>query len=554
MSHPRRLFRYWLHAAAIIAAPSLLAAQAARDAATPLPLGGAPPPIRTEAELRRFLDDLEVQQWVLERAATLEAYEQWRGEPHHLLAPINRLITGHQIRRDYARLIDRWTGKVADSALARRLEIQAKYFRPAKADPALALALGDLQVTIQDTFRQFRFQLGGQALTQTQLGAVIDSSPDRAVRRAAFEAIPQVSAKTGAPIRQAMAMTDRMGRQQGFPNGAAAELANSSLTPSQVLRDLDAFEQATRPTYQALLAQMARDLQLDRVEPWDLDFWFRTQQLAVADAYPREQGMPRIRALVTGMGWNPDSLPITVTVHDVPTGGVAFPVRPPYEARLLSNPFSGVRFYSTLFHEYGHTLHATQIRPDLPPGLLGMDERPGNEGYAETLGHFAYDRRFLARVGGVNPEQAAALERLGKLQQLLWLRRTIAANAYAEVQAYLDLEADLDSIYRASYRRFVGVDLPAGDYATARDFYGTAPLYFPTYLYANMIAAQLREAMRKEFGVEDLSAEPRVAGWMRDKLFAPGRSIAWPAKIRRATGRTLDARALAEYLAVDVGG
>ena len=208
---------------------------------------------------------------------------------------------------------------------------------------------------------------------------------------------------------------------------------------------------------------------------------------------------------------------------------------------------------TVLFHEYGHTLHGVLIRPDLPLSLLSFDPQPGTEGLGETLGHFAFDRRFLARVGGVNPEQAAALERLGKLEQLLWLRRTIGANAYAEIQGYLDLTANFDSVYAESYRRFVGVELPPGDYAWTRDFYGTAPLYFPAYLYANMFAAQVREAMRKEFGVEDLTREPRVAGWLTRNFYGPGQSIPWQDKVRRSTGRALDSRALVEFLAVDVG-
>jgi len=539
--------------AAAITALAVLTASP-RNLAAQLALGAPPPAIRTEADLARFLDDLELQQWVLDRAATLEAYAQWRGEAHHQLAGISRLSTGLATRRDYARVVDQWKSRVKDSTLARRLELQGKFFLPAKADAATALALSALQTAIQDTFRQFRFTVGGQALTQTKLAAIIDSSADREVRRTAFEAFPQISARTTGPIRQAMVMTDRIGRQQGYANGAAAQLVLSSLTPAQVLRDLDAFEQATRPTYEALLARVRRDLGVERLEAWDLDYWFRTQQRAVADAYPTEQALARIRELATGLGFPVDSLPITVTIYDVPTGGVAFPIRPPYEARLLSNPFSGARFYATLFHEYGHTLHATRIRDDLPLGFLALDEQPATEGLAETLGHFAYDRRFLVRVAGVNPEQAAALERLGKLQQLLWLRRTIGANAYAEVQEYLDLEADFDSVYTAAYRRFVGVELPPGDYAATRDLFGTRPLYYPSYLYANMIATQLREAMRREFGTEDLSGEPRVAEWMTRHFYGPGQSVPWPEKIRRATGRPLDARALAEFLVVEVGG
>jgi hypothetical protein len=536
-----------------LAAP--LAGQLPRPAATPQPLGlGAPAPaVRSEADLVRFLDDLEAQRWALDRASTLEAYAQWRGEPHHRAAAMLRLSNSLATRRDYARVIDQWRGKVRDSTVARRLELHRIFFLPAKAAPALTLQLGDLQNAVQDTFRQFRYRVGNHELTQTQLAAIVDSSADRELRRRAFEAGSQISSRSREPIRQVMALTDRIGRQQGFASGASAKLAASSLTPTQVLRDLDAFDQATRPAYEALLTRIRRDLRVERLEPWDINYWFRIQERTVAEAYPVDQGLPRTRELARGLGFKVDSLPITVTIFDVPTGGVAFPIRPPYEARLLSNPFAGVRFYSTLFHEYGHTLHITGIRPDQPLVFLDFDEQPSTEGLAETLGHFAFDRRFLARTANVNPEQAAALERLGKLQQLLWLRRSIAANAFAEVQAYLDLEADFDSVFAASYRRFVGVELPPGDYASTRDLFATSPLYYPAYLYANMIAAQLREAMRRGFGTEDLSREPRVAEWMTRHFYGPGQSVPWPDKITRATGRPLDARALAEFLAVEVG-
>jgi hypothetical protein len=532
-----------------------LAAQQPRAAApSHMALGAPPPPIRTEADLARFLDDLEAQQWALDRAATLEGYAQWKGEPDHRTEAMNRLINELSTRRDYARVIDQWKTRVQDSTLARRLQVQANYFLAAKADPALAVRLGELQTEIQDTFRQFRYQLDGRSLTQTQLGIMLDTTADRTIRRRAFEAIPRLGERTKPVIRQAMAMNDRLGRQEGFQSGAASQLSLSGLTPTQVLRDLTSFEQATRPTYEALLARIARDLKVEKAEAWDLDYWFHLQEEQVAaNAYPVDQAMPRIRALATGMGFNVDSLPITVTIYDVPTGGIAFPIRPAYESRLLSNPFPGAQFYGILFHEYGHTLHGVLIRPDLPLSLLSFDPQPGTEGLGETLGHFAFDRRFLARAGGVNPEQAAALERLGKLQQLLWLRRTIGANAYAEIQGYFDLTANFDSVFVESYRRFVGVELPPGDYAWTRDFYGTAPLYFPAYLYANMFATQVREAMRKELGTEDLSREPRVAAWLTRNFYGPGQSIPWQEKVRRATGRPLDSRALVEFLAVEAG-
>ena len=135
------------------------------------------------------------------------------------------------------------------------------------------------------------------------------------------------------------------------------------------------------------------------------------------------------------------------------------------------------------------------------------------------------------------------------MQLLLWLRRSICANAYFELTAYGNLDANLDSIYAAAYQRFVCLKLPAGHYFGFRDMFGTGPLYFQSYLYANLIATQLRDAMRARFGVSDLTREPRVAGWLTAYMFGPGGSVPWPEKIRRATGKPLGTESLSRYLA-----
>lgn len=544
-------------AGALIALGFLAGAAAAQSSArTPVPaparltLGGPAPKVRTEAELVRFLDDLEAEQLLLTDATTTEAYYQWKGEAHHFTTAFARFLTDFQTRRDYAAIIERWRGKVADSTVARRLELLHRDFLVSRADPRLAIALADQQTALQDTVTAFRFDLRGMKLTLTAVSALLDTSSDRSLREAAFRARPQVSAHTRAPIERAMSLIDRIGRQEGFANGAAAGLVQTGLETEQVLRDLDAFEVSTRPAYAALLERARRELGVERLEPWDVDYWLHLQETAAGtDAWPKSEGLARLKELMGGIGYAVDSLPIDVKIWEVPTGGITFPTRPPFEARLLTNPFPGAEFYETLFHEYGHAVNAVLIRSDLPPGFIRGDDTPLGEGLAETLGHLAYDRHWLERAAHQSPERAAALERVGKMELLLWLRRTIASNAYFEITHYVHPAAHLDSLYSASYRRFVGFDLPAADYVGTRDMFATGPLYFQSYLYANMVAAQLREAMREQFGVEDLTAERRVAGWMTANFYAPGASIPWPEKVRRATGRALSTDALTRYLA-----
>ena len=125
------------------------------------------------------------------------------------------------------------------------------------------------------------------------------------------------------------------------------------------------------------------------------------------------------------------------------------------------------------------------------------------------------------------PSRPSAWSRWGRWQLLLWLRRSITLQAYTEISLYLHRRANPDSLYAAAYRRFAGVELPPGDYVGARDLFATGPLYAQSYLYANMIATQLREAMREQFGVDDLTREPRVGAWLTDRFFAPGASVPW---------------------------
>jgi len=550
MTPPRRKFAASLAAVATLGF-FILAPHAARSAAPlHLPLGGAPPAVANEADLTGFLDELEAQELMVYEAQALEGYFQWRGDEPDYVTPFSRFGNDLRNRRDYAAVIEAWRGKVADTTLARRLEIQHKQFLQSRADPADVLRLSDVGSALQDSVNAFRFHIGGESKTLTGLSEILTNEKDRAKRQEAFLAMPQAAQAHTPAILECMRLLDRTGREEGFANGADAGLVQSSLTREQVLHDLNAFEAATRPTMQAMVARAHADLGVDRTEPWDIDYWLHLQELSGGnDAWPREPGLQRLNALMKDLGFNADSLPIDARVWDVPTGGITFPIRPPFESRLLTNPFTGSDFYETLFHEYGHCLNAVLTDGKLAPAFLLGDETPLSEGVAECLGHFAYDAHWLERTAGVTPQRAQDLERVGKMQLLLWLRRSICCNAYFELTAYGNLGMNLDSLYAATYRRFVCVDLPAGHYFGYRDMFGTGPFYFQSYLYANMIATQLRDAMRAQFGVSDLSREKRVAGWLTAYFFAPGGSVAWPEKIRRATGKPLGTESLARYLA-----
>jgi hypothetical protein len=529
----------------LVTAPSLATAA---EAPYHLTLGGPAPRVSTEKELKAFLDELEAQQFMVYEALSLEEYYQWKGNEPQLTTPFTRFANDLSNRADYAAIVEKWRGHVRDTTLARRLELHHLAFLQSRADSKLVIALGDAQSELQDTVSAFRYLVAGQPKTGTEVTEILTNEKDRDKRRTAYLALQQADTKYRKAVVAAMRLYDRIGRGEGFKNGAEAGLAHTSLERAQVLKDVDDFERATRPIMQSIVNRAKADLKLDRVEPWDLDYWLRQQELAGGDdAWPREPGLERMKSLMKDLGFQPDSLPIDARIWDVPTGGITFPVRPPYESRLLSNPFTGSQFYSTLFHEYGHCLNAVLTDKDLSPIFLTGDQTPMSEGLAECLGFFAYDHHWLERAAKVPASRSMTLELAGKMGQFVWLRRSICLNAWFEITAYGNLHANLDSLYAAAYQRFVQVELPPGHFFGYRDMLATGPIYYQSYLYADMIAAQLQEAMESQLGVQDLTREPRVAGWLTRYFFAPGGSVPWPEKVRRATGNKLGTEALARY-------
>jgi hypothetical protein len=254
------------------------AAQAPASAPARLAFGGPPPRVRTEAELRAFLDDLEAQEFAITSALSVEGYYQWKGETRHFTGQFARLLADLQSRRDYAAVIDRWRGRVRDSTLARRLFLHHRDFLLARVDPRLPLKLVDLQTGVQDTLGQFRFEVRGQRITGTAAYELVDTSSDRPLREEAFRSRTQISPHLRRPIFRAMDLEDRIGREEGFASGAAAGLALAGLEPGPVLRDIDAFERTTRPIYLAMLGRVKTDLGVSRVEPWDIDYWLHRQE------------------------------------------------------------------------------------------------------------------------------------------------------------------------------------------------------------------------------------------------------------------------------------
>ena len=115
---------------------------------------------------------------------------------------------------------------------------------------------------------------------------------------------------------------------------------------------------------------------------------------------------------------------------------------------------------------------------------------------------------------------------------------------------YGDPEADLDAAWWDLVSRHQLVTPPddrrAPDWA-AKIHIAVAPVYYHTYLYGSIVAAQLRDALDEAAG--GLVDRPEAGELLTAKLFSPGQSVRWDRLVEQASGRPLAVESLARAVA-----
>ena len=124
---------------------------------------------------------------------------------------------------------------------------------------------------------------------------------------------------------------------------------------------------------------------------------------------------------------------------------------------------------------------------------------------------------------------------------------------------YRDPGQDLRRLWWELVERFQGVRGPDGRNApdwAAKIHFSVAPVYYHDYLLGEAMASQLQRVLLREAGGggsdawERYVSSPEVGRFLRERLFRPGKSLAWPEAVRRAAGEALSPDAFLEELAL----
>ena len=387
------------------------------------------------------------------------------------------------------------------------------------------------------------YPVGDKQLKRSELNNLIGHEPDREQRRLAYMARAVNDARLGARIREGMVLRKELGAKLAGKPFVDFMLERKGVPERKRL--LEIFAQLRRDTdapYRELLERMKRELKVETVEPWDLEYYFATLSGSFEkEKFPRERAWPRILEMAQSLGYDLRKLPVEMVIAEINFGGGTYPIVFGKEVKILVNRYEGIRFTDTLMHESGHALHYSF---DAEPSFLlkaNMSE-PFDEGCGQIMALLLYRKPIAERFFGLTADEHARIEERYRLKSLLEARETVAETMF-EYAAYEDPQQDLGALYNRIYGEVMGVEMHAAPVWAFNPFFSTGPIYIQSYLVAEMFARQVHRDLERRFGTV---WDARAGRYLRERYFSVGGRWSLDEILERGTGERLNPKYLIE--------
>lgn len=479
------------------------------------------------------LEDLYADYWRTEYKIAL-------GDEQLSSGPIQDQI--RSIVSDDTFLADLKTAHFHDPLLQRRRDLfleEATYSKISN-DPKLTV----LVESITREENNIRYEVNEKKLTRAELSNLIANSSDRNLREQAWKARTQITAQNGDRIRQAIQLRSDLALRYTHTTFSIFMLRRKGVETQELFSWFEQLRSETEPEYQQLLQQMRRELHVDKIEPWDLEYYFSVLSNDFEQQhFDSQDGWQKTKQLANTIGYDLDKLPIESRTADLSFAGAAYPILYGKDVKILANRYAGIRFYDRLLHATGHALHYSMMNE--PSFLLRANyAEPFDEGMAQVLALMLYRPDVDTKLFGLNSAQAAVMAQRYRLKSLFDLRDTMADSLF-EFEAYADPDQDLSALYNRIHSQYVGVEMHEAAVWAYNPMYGSDPIYLQSFVVAEMVARQVEHTIDKKFGRQ---WNKPAGDYLRTHFYSRGASQNLTQIMQSGTGERLTAKYLIEQL------
>ena len=351
------------------------------------------------------------------------------------------------------------------------------------------------QITKQEN--AIRYRVGDQYLTRAEVTDLLAHNPDRNLREQAWRATSQLAAANGKRIQDAIKLRNQLAGKYSSELFSSFVLQRKGLEVQQLFEWFEQIREQTELAYQGLLLRMRRELNVSKIEPWDLEFYFSnfTNEFE-SQKFSTDDGWTKVKQLTATFGYN--LVPVEMHVADLSFAGAAYPVLYGKEVKLLANRYSGIYFYDRLLHATGHALHYQMIKE--PSFLLRNNyAEPADEGMAQLMTLMLYRPEINKGLFGLTPTQASTIEATYRLKMLYNVRNAIA-DSLAEFDAYADTDQDPPLSTTASMQNTWVSICMRPQFGLLTRCMVPIPLYLQSFVVGEMVAHQIQNRTDQKFG------------------------------------------------------
>lgn len=481
----------------------------------------------------------------------------------------------HERRRVATELA--WSDALADPELFasvavdgadRRAAVLRNMLLPHQVPDALRARIVELEALVEGRFSRHRGVVRGSEIDDNEIKRILRASDDQAERCEAWSASKTVGAAVAEDVRELARLRNEAARALGYRDWFALSLATDELDEDMLLRTLADADRATADAFARWKAQLderlaARfDCHPSELRPWHYadPFFQEPPAEGAVDLDPLFEGNDVValsRRTFDGLGLGDDARGILERSDLYPRAGkcqhaFCVDIDRAGDVRVLANVVANHDWADTMLHELGHGVYDLGLADDLP-WLLRTTHLVATEASALLCGALAAERDWLERVLGLEPRDVIRLEgrlRAARAAEVLVFTRWVLVMTSFERALYSDPEADLDRTWWELVARYQSITPPedrsAPDWA-AKIHVAVSPVYYHTYLYGDLVALQLREALDATVG--GFVDRPEAGAFLRERLFAPGQSLRWDRLVERASGAPLSVAPLARVVA-----
>lgn len=466
-------------------------------------------------------------------------------------------------------------GQIDDPVLKRAVDVIYLAYLEKQVDPELLKKLTALSNSVEKKFSTFRAKVDDMEMTDAEVRKVLKTSNLSERRKVVWEAAKVVGKVVEPELKELVKLRNEAATKLGFANYHALQLFINEQNGDDLIKLFDKLDDLTREPFQKAKAeidvQLAQNcgIKVEELMPWHYHDPFFQETPAVfkadLDKFYADQDLVRLcRDFYRGI-----DLPIDLVIERsgndfAPKKGKnphAFCIdltRDGTDVRVLANVVPNDYWMATMLHEFGHSVYSSINIPEKLPYVLRSEAHIlTTEGVAMMFEKLA-KRRLWAEQMGIKVADPKAFDETGAKSlryQLLIFSRWCQVMLRFEKSMYENPNQDLNKLWWDTVEKYQLLKRPpqrnAPDYGSKIHII-SAPVYYHNYMMGELFASQLHHAIARDV-YKGANADTvvyvgnkDVGRFMRERVFAPGRTLSWNALTKHATGADLSPEAFAK--------